>query len=261
MRLLFIGDIFAKPGRSAIRSLLPSMRRDLEPDVVIANAENIAGGAGVTGETCREVLTLGIDMLTTGNHVWDRREVVSYLETDPPVLRPLNFPKGTPGRGWLLLAEHDLLVVNLQGRVFMRSLDDPFRAMDSLLGQENHQFTLVDFHAEATAEKKAMAFYLDGRVSAVIGTHTHVPTADAQVLPRGTGFISDVGMVGPMLSVIGNEPRSSVQRYLTQLPGRLHPAQGQVELNAVILDFDEGTGVTTSISHVHRVWPEDSDQG
>lgn len=258
MRLLFIGDIFAKSGRAAVRGLLPSLRSELKPDVVIANAENIAGGAGLTADTCKDMLALGIDALTSGNHVWDRREVFDYLKSDPPVLRPLNYPEGTPGRGSMALPDHDLLLVNLQGRVFMRALDDPFRAMDALLAENTARHVFVDFHAEATAEKKALAFYLDGRVSAVVGTHTHVPTADAQILPRGTGFLSDVGMVGPALSIIGNEAEGSLRRYTTQLPGPVHPARGKAEFNAVCLDFEGETGRTSAIKPIHLEWPEPS---
>jgi metallophosphoesterase (TIGR00282 family) len=255
VRILFIGDVFAKPGRRAVRALLPSIWTEYAPDIVIANVENIAGGAGVTRETCEEMFALGIVALTTGNHVWDRREAIPYLETNPPVLRPLNYPEGTPGRGWLYLPHHDLLLVNLQGRVFMRSLDDPFRSIDALLASQRARFTLVDFHAVATAEKKAMGFYLDGRVSAVIGTHTHVPTADAQILPHGTGFISDVGMVGPYCSIIGNDPASTLQRYLTYMPTRIDIAKGPVEFNAVLLYLDDRTGMTCRIEPIHRMWP------
>jgi 2',3'-cyclic-nucleotide 2'-phosphodiesterase len=255
VRLLFIGDIFGKPGRLAVRAHLPGLRADLSPDVIIANAENIAGGAGLTADTCRDMLDHGIDVLTTGNHVWDRREIISYIDTEPRLLRPLNFPEGTPGKGWLVLDQHDLLVVNVQGRVFMRSLDDPFRAMDRVLEHTRTRFTFVDFHAEATAEKKALGFYLDGRVGAVIGTHTHVATADEQVLPRGTAFLSDVGMSGPVVSIIGNEPQSTLPRYLTQMPGRSLPAAGPAELNAVVIDLDADTGKALSIARVRKMGP------
>lgn len=238
-----------------MEALLPGLRDELSPDIVIANVENIAGGAGVTRDTCEHMLSLGITALTTGNHVWDRSEVFSYLETMPPVIRPLNYPQGTPGRGWVHLPDYDLMLVNLQGRVFMRSLDDPFRAMDALLQAQQARFTLVDFHAEATAEKKAMAFHLDGRVGAVVGTHTHVPTADAQILPKGTGFISDVGMVGPHVSIIGNDPESTLRRYLTVLPTRSDTAKGPVEFNAVAVDLHDETGLTTSITAIRQMWP------
>jgi len=232
------------------------LRDELSPDVVVANAENVAGGAGLTPDTCRDLLDSDIDVLTTGNHVWDKREIIGFIDGEPRLLRPVNFPEGTPGRGRLVLDEHSLMVVNLQGRVFMRSLDDPFRAMDRVLDDNQCRFTLVDFHAEATAEKKAMGFYLDGRVSALIGTHTHVATADEQILPQGTGFLSDVGMTGPVVSIIGNEPDSTLKRYLSQMPGPTHPASGRAEVNAVLLDLDPGTGHTTRIERVRRGWPE-----
>lgn len=201
------------------------------------------------------MLHLGMDVLTTGNHVWDRRGIIPYMDEQPRLIRPVNFPPGTPGRGWVALQELDLLVVNLQGRVFMRSLDDPFRAMDHVLDDHRHRFTFVDFHAEATAEKKAMAFYLDGRVSAVIGTHTHVPTADEQVLPEGTGFLTDVGMTGPLVSIIGNDPETTLRKYITQMPGSSIPGRGIAELNAVVLDLDPASGKTTTITRIHREWP------
>lgn len=238
-----------------MRGILPGLREELSPDVIIANAENIAGGHGLTGETCEDMFELGINVLTAGNHVWDRREIIDYIENQPLLLRPLNFPEGTPGAGAVVLEDNDLLVVNLQGRVFMRALDDPFRAMDHLLEQNQCRFSFVDFHAEATAEKKAMGFYLDGRISAVIGTHTHVPTADEQILPKGTGFLSDVGMTGPIVSIIGNEPESSLRKYLTQMPGPSHVARGRAELNAVLIDCDPTSGHTTQIRRIHEEWP------
>ncbi len=257
MRLLFIGDIFAKPGRAAVRALLPTIREEFSPDIVLANVENIAGGAGLTEDTCNEMFAAGVRAATTGNHVWDHREVFAYFEKTPQIVRPLNYPAGTPGRGALVIDEYDLLLVNLQGRVFMKSLDDPFRAMDQLLAQHRHRYTFVDFHAEATAEKRAMGFYLDGRVSAMVGTHTHVQTADEQVLPKGTGYLSDVGMVGPLQSVIGTEPQSTLRRYLTQLPSRLQTGSGDVEFNAVVFDLEEHTGLCRSVTRIHRIWRPD----
>ena len=240
-----------------MRGLLPRLRRELVPDVVIANAENIAGGAGLTAETCEDMLSLGIDVLTSGNHVWDRREIISYIDTQPRLLRPLNLVEGTPGRGLVVLESCGLLVINLQGRVFMRPLDDPFRAMDRVLEDHPSRFSFVDFHAEATAEKKAMGFYLDGRVSAMVGTHTHVATADEQILPNGTGFITDVGMTGPVLSIIGNEPESTLRRYITQMPGGSRPAGGAASLNGIVLDVDDDSGHTVHIERVHRPWPHE----
>jgi len=254
LRILFIGDIFAKPGRNAVRHLLPSLIQELRPDIVLANLENLAGGAGLTEETCNEMFALGIRAATTGNHVWDHREVFAYFEKNPPIVRPLNYPAGAPGRGWLVLEDLDLLIVNLQGRVFMRSLDDPFLAMDALLSKERHRFTFVDFHAEATGEKRALGLYLDGRVGAFTGTHTHVQTADEQCLPKGTGYITDAGMVGPRHSVIGTEPQSTIRRYLTQLPYRFQTGSGAVDFNGVVFDLDDTTGLCSSVTRIQRTW-------
>ena len=255
MRIVFIGDIFGRPGRQAVNGQLPRLKKALQPDVVVANAENIAGGAGLTVETCRDMFALGIDVLTTGNHVWDRREIIGYIATEPRLLRPMNYPAGTPGHGSIVLEKPDLLVMNAQGRVFMRSLDDPFRAVDATLAAHTCRFSLLDFHAEATAEKKAMGFHLDGRASAVLGTHTHVQTADEQILPNGTGFISDVGMTGPVHSVIGNEPVGTLDRYLKQMPSSTRPASGPSLLAAVVLDLDDATGMTSQITRVQADWP------
>lgn len=242
MRILFIGDIYGKPGRRAVRLLLPRLRVELQPDVVIANGENMAGGAGITRDTAKEMFRLDIAVLTTGNHVWDQREAIEYLPTEPRVLRPLNYPPGTPGNACITIdvGGQRLSVVSIQGRAFMRPLDDPFRAIDALLaelGAESHIF--VDFHAEATAEKQAFAFHLDGRVSAVVGTHTHVPTADARVLAKGTAYITDVGMVGPRDSVIGAEPEPVIRRHLTQMYQRFDTAKGPTMFNAVLVELDE----------------------
>jgi metallophosphoesterase (TIGR00282 family) len=255
VRILFIGDIFGKPGRKAVRLLLPRLRDTLHPDVVIANGENMAGGAGINRDTAQEMFRLGIAGLTTGNHVWDQREAIDYLREEDRVVRPLNYPPGTPGRGWMDIPVGDdvLTVINVQGRVFMRALDDPFRALDAALeeiGDRKH--ILVDVHAEATGEKEALAHYLDGRVSAVVGTHTHVPTADARVLPRGTGYITDVGMVGPRNSIIGMDPEAVVERYLTQMYHRYEVGRGPVDFNAVVIDLN-GDGRTTDMTLVQEL--------
>lgn len=240
MRILFIGDIFGKPGRRAVRLLLPGLKERLRPDVIIANGENMAGGAGITRDTANEMFRLGIAGLTTGNHVWDQRESLEYLKEDVPIVRPINYPPGAPGRGCMRIpvGGETLAVVNVQGRVFMRALDDPFRAMDAALADlEGCTHILVDMHAEATGEKEALAFYLDGRVSAQVGTHTHVPTADAHVLPGGTAYITDVGMVGPRNSIIGMDPDAVIKRYLSQMFHRYEVATGPVVFNAVSIDL------------------------
>jgi metallophosphoesterase (TIGR00282 family) len=252
VRILFIGDVYGKPGRKAVRHFLPRLRSSHEPDFVIANGENMAGGAGITRDTAREMFDLGVDALTTGNHVWDQKEALDYLDIEPRILRPLNWPPGTPGHGWVDLSrnEHALTVVNVQGRVFMRPLDDPFRGIDAVLAElDGRDHVFVDFHAEATGEKQAMGFYLDGRVSAMVGTHTHVPTADARVLPNGTAYSTDVGMVGPRDSVIGSEPGPIIERYLTQMYRKLEMGRGPVMFNAVLIDLNEA-GRSTSIALV-----------
>jgi 2',3'-cyclic-nucleotide 2'-phosphodiesterase len=250
VRILFVGDIVGKPGRKAVRRLLPQLRRQLDPDVIVANGENLAGGAGITRETAAELLSLGVAVITTGNHVWDHREALEYLAEGVPVVRPLNYPPGVPGQGCVEVTVQDkrLAVINVQGRVFMRMLDDPFRAMDAVLADlEDTHFILVDVHAEATAEKEALGYYLDGKVSAVVGTHTHVPTADARVLPKGTAYITDVGMVGPQDSVIGMDPDPVIERFLTQMYKRFEVAKGPVVFNAVVIDIDDETGKAEDI--------------
>lgn len=257
MRILFIGDIVGKPGRKAVRLLLPRLRSELHPDVVLANGENMAGGAGITRDTAQEMFALGIAGLTTGNHVWDQREALDYLAEDVPIVRPVNYPPGVPGRGWMDIPVGDetLTVVNVQGRVFMKALDDPFRAMDAVLEElHDRRYIFLDMHAEATGEKEALSFYLDGRIGAQVGTHTHVPTADARVLSRGTAYITDVGMVGPQDSVIGVDPEGVIQRYLTQMYHRYEVARGPVVFNAVVIDLGTN-GRASSIRLIQEVLP------
>jgi metallophosphoesterase (TIGR00282 family) len=257
VRILFIGDIVGKPGRKAVRLLLPRLRDEHRPDVVLANGENMTGGAGINRETAEEMFALGIAGLTTGNHVWDQREALDYLPRENRIVRPLNYPPGVPGQGWMDLSvgSETLTVVNAQGRIFMRPLDDPFRALDALLGElGDRRFILVDFHAEATGEKEAMGFYLDGRVSAIVGTHTHVPTADCRVLPKGTAYITDVGMVGPLNSVIGVDPKPIIQRYLTQMYHRYDVARGPVTFSAVLIDVDSD-GRSSGVQLLQHITP------
>lgn len=252
MRLLVIGDVIGRPGRRAIKSLVPGLRRDLQLDLVIANAENAAGGKGLTPLTADELLQSGIDVLTSGNHIWAQKEIFPYLEGDAPVIRPLNYPPGVPGRGYLWW--ETVLVVNLAGRTFMTDADCPFRMMDQLLAglSKRPSAIIIDFHAEATSEKNALGRYLDGRVSAVVGTHTHVGTADARILPHGTAFITDIGMVGPIDSIIGDDADEVIQRFLTQMPHRLSVGKGPVLFNSVLLEIDQTTGKATSITRVDR---------
>ena len=252
MRLLVIGDVIGRPGRRAVESLVSGLRRDLQLDLVIANAENAAGGKGLTPVTADELLQSGVDVLTSGNHIWAQKEIFPYLAGDPPVVRPLNYPPGVPGRGYLWWKT--VLVVNLIGRTFMGDADCPFRIMDQLLAglPKVPSAIIVDFHAEATSEKNALGRYLDGRVSAVLGTHTHVGTADARILPHGTAFITDIGMVGPIDSVIGDDIDEVIRRFLTQLPHRLSVGKGPVFFNSVLLEIDQTTGKATSIIRVDR---------
>jgi metallophosphoesterase (TIGR00282 family) len=255
-----IGDVVGKPGRRAVAALLPALRQELQLDLVIANGENAAGGFGLTESTAQELLAAGVDVITSGNHIWDQKEIVAVLENEAPILRPLNYPPGAPGRG--LLEREGVTVLNLQGRTFMIDIDCPFRAADAALAAlPAGALVVVDMHAEATSEKQAMARYLDGRVAAVLGTHTHVPTADARILPGGTAYVTDVGMVGPQESVIGNEIGAVLERFLTGMPARLPVAEKSraVQLNAVLVEIDASTGRATAIRRVDREWCRDGE--
>jgi metallophosphoesterase (TIGR00282 family) len=248
--ILAIGDIVGRPGRMAISQLLPALRQQYNLDLVIANAENVAGGVGLTPDTARELLSDGVDVLTSGNHIWAQKEIIPYLDGELPILRPLNYPPGVPGKGYIVVGK--VAVVNLIGRTFIGDFDCPFRAMDQLLAKLEEKIIIVDFHAEATSEKVAMGRYLDGRVSAVLGTHTHVGTIDAQLLPQGTAYVSDIGMSGPIDSVIGDDTEAVIQRFLTQMPNRLGVGKGKTALNAILVGVDDDTGKATSIERIYR---------
>jgi len=252
MRILAVGDVVGKPGRQACVRLLPALRQEHRLDLVIVNAENSAGGLGVTPSTAEELMAAGADVLTSGNHIWTHKEILPYLDSDMPILRPLNYPPGVPGRGYVI--GDRAVVVNLIGRTFMNAYDCPFRAMDGLLNelQSAPPVIVVDFHAEATSEKVAMGRYLDGRVSAVLGTHTHVGTIDARVLPGGTAYVTDIGMVGPIDSVIGDDSEAVLQRFLTVLPHRLSVGKGRKTFNAVLVEADDATGRAVSIDRITR---------
>ncbi len=252
MLILAIGDIIGKPGRWAVRELLPRLRQEYGVDLVIANGENAAGGIGLTPDTAQELLAAGVDVLTSGNHIWAQKEIIPYLDGEMPILRPLNYPPGVPGRGYIV--RNGALAVNLIGRTFMSNLDCPFRGMDQLLAELRPKppVIIVDFHAEATSEKMAMGRYLDGRVSAVLGTHTHVGTIDAQVLPKGTAYVTDIGMTGPMDSIIGDDAEMVLQRFLTALPHRLSVGTGKVMLNAILVKVDDKSGRAVSIERLYR---------
>lgn len=254
MRILMIGDIIGKPGRRALSRLLPQLRRELDIHLVTANAENTAGGFGLTPKTANALLQAGVDVMTSGNHIWDKKEILPHFD-ELPLLRPANY-YGAPGRGWLMHGE--VMVLNLQGRVFMPPIDCPFREADRRLAEAAAELghppkvVLVDFHAEATSEKQGLAWYLDGRVSAVVGTHTHVATADARVMPGGTAYVSDLGMTGPLDSVIGTEVAPVLERFRTGLPQRFEPAKGPCILNSALIDIDDHTGRANAILRIDR---------
>ncbi|HEX9945718.1 MAG TPA: TIGR00282 family metallophosphoesterase [Thermoanaerobaculia bacterium] len=255
MRLLFVGDVVGKPGRRALRNLLPRLVDRHRADYVVVNVENAAGGFGITPEVLRDIEDLPIDVFTSGNHVWDKKEGIEILDRVPNLLRPANYPEGNPGKG-LYVGETaggvPVAVMNLEGMVFMANLDSPFRVADRLLAQLDSavKVVLVDFHAEATSEKQAMGFYLDGRVSAVVGTHTHVPTADERVLPKGTALLTDVGMTGPYESVIGMRADKVLKRFLLQTPAAFEVAKRDVRLAAAVIDVDEATGKARGIERL-----------
>jgi metallophosphoesterase (TIGR00282 family) len=255
VNILFVADIFGAPGRRAVRDLLPELCSSMGVDFLIANVENAAAGFGVTKDIVAEMKSLGVECMTSGNHIWDRREVLPVLDQEPLLLRPHNYPPGVPGSGSKLFrtrAGVPVGVLNLMGRVFMNDIECPFRVADQEIEKlrEEARVIFVDFHAEATAEKIALCWYLDGRVSAVIGTHTHVQTADERIFPKGTGYLSDAGMTGPHDSVIGVQKELAIRKFLTQLPTRFEPATGGVKLQGVHLEIDESTG---RCRHIERV--------
>jgi metallophosphoesterase (TIGR00282 family) len=259
VRILFIGDIFGRPGRTIVKDRLPGLVKKYAADLIIANGENSAAGFGITPALAEDLFELGIDVVTTGNHVWDKREIIEYLHSadgphSPPrrVLRPANYPACMPGWGLYEGSKHNLryAVINLQGRVFMASNDDPFRTVDDLLKSIQAKVIFVDIHAEATSEKISLGWYLDGRVTAVVGTHTHVPTADERVLPGGTAYITDVGMSGPYDSVIGVQKELVIGKFLNNMPVRFEPATGDVRLCGVVVDCDETTGRASRIERI-----------
>jgi metallophosphoesterase (TIGR00282 family) len=259
-RVLMIGDVIGKPGRQAVEQLLPGLRSSREIDFVTANGENLAGGIGLTPATADALLAAGVDVITSGNHVWDKREIYPYLEQTDRVLRPLNY--GThevPGRGWgayQALDGSDLAVINLQGRTYMQPIDNPFTEADRLLDEASEPLPairLVDFHCEITSEKNALGLYLDGRVSAVVGTHTHVVTGDERILPNGTAYLTDLGMTGPVWSVIGFEPGSVLPRFINALPTRFNVGDGPVVFNATQIDLDPATGRALAIARIQQL--------
>jgi len=258
MKVLMIGDIFGKPGRRTVRHYLPQLRQHYQLDFVIANGENAANGMGITNDTAEELLSSGIDVLTMGNHVWDKKEIINLIEMEPRILRPANYPPGAPGIGYSIYHAQNNIevgVVNLSGRVFLGNLDCPFRTAESIISslKKRTQIILVDFHAEATSEKMALGWYLDGKVTACCGTHTHIQTADARILPGGTAYITDLGMTGPRNSVLGVDSRLVIQKFLSQMPVKFEVAGGPCQFNGVIIDMDSKTGRSVNIITLNEI--------
>jgi 2',3'-cyclic-nucleotide 2'-phosphodiesterase len=257
MNILFIGDTAGKAGCTVVRQHLKALQEDFKIDLTILNCENAAGGFGVTPKLADEFFDWGVDVLTSGNHIWDKKEIFSYLEKSSRLLRPANYPPDTPGRGVVILktrSGEDAAVLNLQGRVFMPPTDDPFRVADAELAKvpKHVKVIFVDMHAEATSEKVAMGWYLDGRVSAIVGTHTHIPTADETILPGGAAYITDVGMTGPFYSVIGMVKEDVIKRFLTSIPDKFEAASQDTRLNAVFVQVDSQTGKARGIQRITR---------
>ena len=258
IKILAIGDVVGKPGREACRKIIPKLREKFDLDFVVANGENLAGGSGVTKDTVQELLNAGVDVATTGDHIFKKKETKEVLEAHMDVLlRPLNYPQGVPGQGFTVITTNkgiNIAVVNLMGRVFMQAVDCPFKAIDAVLNgiKKRANVVLVDIHAEATSEKVAMSWYLDGRVSAVFGTHTHIQTADETVLPKGTAFISDLGMTGPYKSVLGRKIDQVIEKFLTQMPVRMEVAEEDVRLSGVLIEIDSESGKANTIERVQE---------
>jgi metallophosphoesterase (TIGR00282 family) len=255
VRILFIGDIVGRPGRDLLRKAVTPLVEHYDVDFVIANVENAAAGAGITGELADDILACGVDVMTTGNHIWDRKEVIEYFAGQGRLIRPANYPPGTPGQGHVVERAANgtmVAVVNIMGRVFMTPLDNPFAVVlnEVQAVATEARIVIVDFHAEATSEKIAMGWHLDGRATALVGTHTHVQTADNRVLPGGTAYITDVGMTGPHDSIIGMEKTAALSRFVTSMPSRLEPAIGDVRLNAVLITANERSGHAEGIERL-----------
>jgi 2',3'-cyclic-nucleotide 2'-phosphodiesterase len=257
MKILFIGDIVGEPGRRAVKELLPKLKNKHKLEFVIANGENAAGGSGITPNLADEILGYGVDVITSGDHIWKKKEILDYIDSSKRLLRPANYPSNVPGFGSTVVESRSgtkVAVVNLMGRVFMQAIECPFRAAKNEVNRlkDKARVIIVDMHAEATSEKIALGWYLDGLVSAVVGTHTHVQTADEKILPQGTAFISDAGMTGPFDSVIGRKKEQILSRFLTQMPTKFEMADGDVQLHGVMIDIDEKTGKADSVKRIQE---------
>ena len=258
MRVLFVGDIVGNPGRRAAKELLPSLKREYSVDFCIANCENAAGGSGITYVTAQELYHTGVDAITMGNHTWSKREVLNFIDSDNKIVRPANYPSELPGKGSMVISgsRGKIGIVNVLGRVYMDSVECPFRSalreVEYLKGIV--KVVIVDIHAEATSEKQALAWYLDGKVSCVFGTHTHVQTCDERILPCGTGYITDVGMTGPYDGILGIDKDIIIQKFMTHMPVKFELAKGNVQFNAVFAEIDDKTGVTRKIERISRVF-------
>jgi hypothetical protein len=260
MNVLFIGDIVGKPGRTALKALLPGLVDKYKVDLVVVNGENAAGGFGITENVASEIFSLGVHVITSGNHIWDKKEAIPYLAKEDRILRPANYPPSVPGQGSLVYKTRDgikIAVLNLSGRIFMSHMDCPFRTSDREIQRlkDITNIIIVDFHAEATSEKQAFGYYLDGRVSAVIGTHTHVQTADEKILSGGTAYITDVGMTGPEDSVIGVEKETVINRFLTGMPAKFEVPKGTSIFSAVVIEIDKDTGKASAIHRIQLTHP------
>ncbi len=258
MKFLIIGDIIGRPGRKALKEFLPKLKKELGYDVVLANVENAAGGFGMTKKVYKELKNVGVDVMTSGNHIWDKKEVFEFIDEVPDLLRPANYPEGVPGKGYGVYEKNGtkFAVINLMGKVYMEcNLENPFRVFDKIYEEVSQEtnIILVDFHAEATSEKWCFGIYADGKVSVVYGTHTHVPTADEFILKNGTGYVSDVGMTGVWYSAIGMKPKQAIERLLYAMKKRLEVEdKGEIVFNAILVDIDEDTGKTKSIERIKR---------
>ena len=257
MKILFVGDVVGKPGRDAVCALVPVLTKELGLDFVVVNAENAAGGSGITPKVTAELFSCGVDVFTSGDHIWKRREILDIINQEERILRPVNYPSGAPGRGACIYKAGNgtkIGVINVQGRVFMHPLECPFKTVRKAQEELSREakIILVDIHAEATSEKIALGWYLDGLVSAVVGTHTHVQTADECILPGGTAYITDLGMAGPMDGVIGRKKEEVLERFVTSVPVKFSVAENDVQLQGVVLEIDEKTGKAQSIARIKR---------